>query len=151
MSYKPQTNSTINNGSFVSNGEQRERSGERLPNKGHPNTQTQDLRPSQLPGKPLDRNKNPSLQQIHPPQPPLPPSAQHSMQQTPYSTVIAQPMIYQQWTNPYESKSLDLSVYPAPHPASPLSKHLSKLLPPNDNIINFFNTLFQESGEKIAN
>ncbi len=46
---------------------------------------------------------------------------------------------------------MNLSEYPAPHPASPLSKHLNKLLPPNDNIITFFNTLFQQSGEKIAN
>jgi hypothetical protein len=46
---------------------------------------------------------------------------------------------------------MDLSPYPAPHPASPLSKHLNRLLPPNDSIINFFNSLFQETGEKITN
>ena len=43
-----------------------------------------------------------------------------------------------------------MSIYPNPHPASPLGKHLAKLLPPNDATLNFFNALLMESGEKIA-
>jgi hypothetical protein len=53
--------------------------------------------------------------------------------------------------NIYETNMLNISVYPAPHPASPLGKQLGKLVPPNDQTINFFNTLFQENSEKIVN
>lgn len=45
---------------------------------------------------------------------------------------------------------MDLSIYPMPHPASPLGKHLAKLLPPNDATVSFFNALLMESGEKIS-
>lgn len=38
---------------------------------------------------------------------------------------------------------LDMSIYPAPQPLSPLGKQLSKLMPPNDQSVNFFNNLFQ--------
>jgi hypothetical protein len=31
----------------------------------------------------------------------------------------------------YSSEDIDLSIYPAPHPISPLGKQLSKLLPHN--------------------
>ena len=41
---------------------------------------------------------------------------------------------------------MDLSIYPMPHPASPLGKNLAKLLPPNDATVNFFNALLMESG-----
>jgi hypothetical protein len=122
------------NNSFV-NENARDRSGERLPPPGHPNTMSQDIRPSQLPGKPLDRKSNLSQHQINkPPQQPAqsymtPTSPSHTRQ-----TIVS---------DPYDSQALDLSIYPAPHPASPLSKHLNKLLPPNESIINFFNTLFQ--------
>jgi len=37
---------------------------------------------------------------------------------------------------------IDLSLYPAPHPISPLGKHLGKLLPPSDQTIRFFTDLF---------
>lgn len=46
---------------------------------------------------------------------------------------------------------LNISIFPAPHPASPLGKQLGKLVPPNDQTMNFFNTLFQENSEKIVN
>lgn len=149
VSYKhPQPShpsSIVGNNSFVQE-RPRDRSGDRMPPAGHPNTMSQDLRPSQLPGKPLDRKTNLSTNQIvkppasHPPHPPL----QH------FSTPSSQ--IHENiFNDPYDPKNLDLSIYPAPHPASPLSKHLNKLLPPNESIINFFNTLFQESGQKIAN
>ena len=46
---------------------------------------------------------------------------------------------------------IDLSLYSTPHPASPLGKHLSKLIPPNDATVNFFNHLLNENGEKISN
>jgi hypothetical protein len=36
----------------------------------------------------------------------------------------------------------DLSTYPAPHPSSPLGKNIAKLIPPNEQTINFFNALF---------
>jgi hypothetical protein len=105
-----------------------------LPKRNDPKTATGDLRPSQLPtNKPYDKKNNPSLPQIppHPPQPQIP-------------VYTAQSQVYQSaWSNPYDPKQMNLNEYPAPHPASPLSKHLNKLLPPNDNIITFFNTLFQ--------
>ena len=117
-----------------------------MPAAGHPNTMSQDLRPSQLPGKPLDRKSNLSQNQIGrhaPPPPPTPPTPSASMgrQTSPPSQMTSQPQNF--WSDPYDCHSLDLSLYPAPHPASPLSKHLHKLTPPNDSIINFFNTLFQ--------
>ena len=135
-----------NNSSFTQI-EPRERSHERLPPPNHPSTMSQDLRPSQLPGKPLDRKTNMSSHQIvkqPPPQVP-PPAVYH-----PGSPKSVQ-MMQSFYNDPYDGRTLDLSVYPTPHPASPLSKHLNKLLPPNESIINFFNTLFLESGEKIAN
>jgi hypothetical protein len=127
-----------NNGSFINDA--RDRSGDRMPPVGHPSTMSQELRPSQLPGKPLDRKTNLSQNNInkHPPPPPAhnyPSSSSHIMPQS-----MVQPL-----SNPYGIQNLDLASYPAPHPASPLSKHLNKLLPPNESIINFFNTLFQES------
>ena len=124
----------------------RDRSHERMPPSNHPNTMSQDLRPSHVPGKPLDRKTNMSSHQIvkqtppqAPPQPAYYPGSPKSVHMQSF------------YSDPYDGKMLDLSIYPAPHPASPLSKHLNKLLPPNESIINFFNTLFQESGEKIAN
>lgn len=45
----------------------------------------------------------------------------------------------------------DLSTYPAPHPSSPLGKNIAKLLPPNEQTINFFNALFMQNGQKISN
>jgi hypothetical protein len=47
--------------------------------------------------------------------------------------------------NIYETQLLNTSVYPAPHSASPMGKNLAKLMPPSEQTINFFNTLFQES------
>ena len=113
---------------------------------------SQDLRPSQLPGKPLDRKSN--LSQNNFVKPPIPSSSQNSSLHIGGSSVmIPQPQVIvsQAWNDPYDSTTLDLQNYPSPHPASPLSKHLHKLLPPNESIINFFNTLFQETGDKIAN
>lgn len=110
---------------------------------------SQDLRPSNLPGKPLDRKTNLSQHNIN--KPPVPPpttvyhSPPHNHPQVNTSQQSSQ-IAAQNWTNPYDYRTLDLMSYPAPHPASPLSKHLNKLLPPNESIINFFNTLFQESG-----
>lgn len=49
------------------------------------------------------------------------------------------------------SDEIDLSVYTNPHPASPLGKHLSRLIPPNDATVNFFTHLLNENGEKISN
>ena len=107
---------------------------------------SQDLRPSQLPGKPLDRKSNLSQHNIvKPPHHHGPPS--YNQPSMPSAAPSASSQIMNQtWNDPYDSSCLDLQNYPAPHPASPLSKHLNKLLPPNENIINFFNTLFQESG-----
>ena len=59
-----------NNGSFVD--ESRDRSSERMPPAGHPSTMSQDLRPSQLPNKPLDRKSNLSQNNIN--KPPIPAS-----------------------------------------------------------------------------
>lgn len=42
----------------------------------------------------------------------------------------------------FTSQDVNLAIYPAPHPISPLGKHLSKLLPPSDHVIKFFNELF---------
>ena len=104
-----------------------------MPIAGHHNTMSQDLRPSQ--GRSMDRKTNLSQNQIN--KPPQPPSYNNS------SVSLSSQVIQQSWSDPYEPGSLDLSIYPSPHPASPLSKHLNKLLPPNESIINFFNTLFQ--------
>ena len=70
VSYKPphpqthqqQQQQPANNGSFVET--VRDRSGERMPPAGHPSTMSQDLRPSQLPGKPMDRRSNLSQHNI---------------------------------------------------------------------------------------
>ena len=69
LSYKPphppqshQQQHPPNNGSFVETG--RDRSRERMPPAGHPSTMSQDLRPSQLPGKPMDRRSNLSQHNI---------------------------------------------------------------------------------------
>lgn len=94
-----------------------------MPPPGHPNTMSQDIRPSQLPGKPLDRKSNLSQHQIN--KPPQQPTQSYM---TPTSPSHARQTIV---SDPYDSQTLDLSIYPAPHPASPLSKHLNKLLPPN--------------------
>lgn len=40
----------------------------------------------------------------------------------------------------------DLNAFPAPHPSSPLGKNIAKLIPPNEQTINFFNALFMETG-----
>lgn len=106
-----------------------------MPKRNDPKTATGDLRPSQLPSnRPYDKKNNPSLPQIQPVTPPTPQ----------FTNLAPQSHIYQSaWSNPYDPRQMNLSEYPAPHPASPLSKHLNKLLPPNDNIITFFNTLFQ--------
>lgn len=49
------------------------------------------------------------------------------------------------------SQDIDLSIYPGPHPISPTGKYLSKLLPPNEQTIKFFNEYFSEHGERITN
>lgn len=134
-----QVQSTINNGSLVNGGDTREKSGERLPKRGDPKTATGDLKPAQLPTNkpPYDKKNNPSLSQIVP-TPPPPPS------QPQYPPYTAQSQVYKSaWSNPYDPRQINLDEYPAPHPASPLSKHLNKLLPPNESIITFFNSLFQ--------
>jgi hypothetical protein len=46
----------------------------------------------------------------------------------------------------FTSQHVNLAIYPAPHPISPLGKHLSKLVPPNEQVIKFFNDLFAEPG-----
>lgn len=53
--------------------------------------------------------------------------------------------------NFYETHNLNISLYPAPHPASPLGKNLAKLVPPSEQAFNFFTSLFQENSEKIVN
>jgi hypothetical protein len=45
---------------------------------------------------------------------------------------------------------LNLSAYPCPHPSSPLSEHLSRLSPPNDETLTFFQTLFVQPSDKIT-
>jgi len=110
---------------------------------------SQELRPSNIQGKPLDRKTNLSQHNIN--KPPVPPApAYHSPPHypPPQANISQQSsqIVAQTWNHPYDYRTLDLMSYPAPHPASPLSKHLNKLLPPNESIINFFNTLFQESG-----
>ena len=157
VSYKHPPPPPQNNGSFVETA--RDRSAERMPPVGHPSTMSQDLRPSQLPNKPMDRKSNLSQHNIV--RPPVPQNTHDRNERNSYTspsainpnTSISQSsqVIPQTWSDPYDIQTLDLSCFPAPHPASPLSKHLNKLLPPNESIINFFNTLFQETGEKIAN
>lgn len=132
VSYKPphptQSHVTANNSFMV--GDSRDKSSERMPPLGHPNTMSQDLRPSNLPGKPLDRRSNLSQNQIVKPPPPPPP--QHIPLPNNLPTPSSQAQTAQSyWNDPYDSRALDLTIYPAPHPASPLSKHLNKLLPPN--------------------
>jgi hypothetical protein len=73
------------------------------------------------------------------------------MSQTLTQQSLNQLMISPTATVTYEASTLDLSLYPAPHHACPLGKQLGKLLPPNDSTINFFNSLFTESGDKIVN
>ena len=100
---------------------------------------SQDLRPSQLPAKPMDRKSNLSQHNIV--KPPTPHQNSVERNNNSYTTpsshahiTIAQSsqVTTQSWGgDPYDGKVLDLSNYPAPHPASPLSKHLNKLLPPN--------------------
>ena len=152
VSYKPphppahQHQQHANNGSFVDNA--RDRSGERMPPVGHPSTMSQDLRPSQLPNKPMDRRSNLSQNNIARPPPPQNSVERSNASYAGPSSSIAQmaqssQVMGHSWNDPYDFQTLDLSNYPAPHPASPLSKHLNKLLPPNESIINFFNTLFQ--------
>lgn len=139
----------MNNGSFVDSA--RDRSGERMPPSNHPNIMSQDLRPSQLPNKPMDRRSNLSQQNIvKPPHPQQSSVERNNSYVAPSSTHVSQAsmvqssqVMVQNWSDPYDLNTLDLSIFPAPHPASPLSKHLNKLLPPNESIINFFNTLFQ--------
>jgi len=46
----------------------------------------------------------------------------------------------------FTSQHINLTIYPAPHPISPLGKHLSKLVPPNEQVTKFFNDLFAEPG-----
>ena len=43
----------------------------------------------------------------------------------------AQHQLHNNQVNPFTSMDINLAVYPAPHPISPLGKHLSKLVPPN--------------------
>lgn len=43
-------------------------------------------------------------------------------------------------------EEMDLNLYQMPHPASPLGKHLAKLLPANESTVAFFNALLMESG-----
>jgi len=45
---------------------------------------------------------------------------------------------------------LNLSSYLCPHPSSPLSEHLSRLIPPNDETLGFFQTLFVQASDKIT-
>lgn len=59
----------------------------------------------------------------------------------PQST-ISNLRVHQQQSYPITSQDINLSVYPAPHPISPLGKHLAKLTPPNDQVIKFFTELF---------
>ena len=101
-----------------------------MPPPGHPNTMSQDLRPSQLPNKPLDRRSNLSQHNIIKPPMPAPSVPVEKNSSFTQWTNNSQPMA-QNWNDPYDGRTLDLSNYPAPHPASPLSKHLNKLLPPN--------------------
>lgn len=70
-----------------------------------------------------------------------------SYPQSTMANIRGQPQQYQ----PITSQDINLSVYPAPHPISPLGKHLSKLTPPNDQVIKFFTELFSEHSDKIAN
>ena len=124
-------------GNYVEN--VRDRSGERLPPANHPSTMSQDLRPSQLPAKPMDRRSNLSQHNIV--KPPTPHQNSVERNNNSYTTPSSHAHIAmaqssqvttQSWVgDPYDAKVLDLSNYPAPHPASPLSKHLNKLLPPN--------------------
>ena len=107
---------------------------------------SQDLRPSNVPGKPLDRKTNMSQHNINKPPVPPPAPAYHSPPHHPPQANMSQQssqIVAQTWSNPYDYRNIDLNTFPAPHAASPLSKHLKKLLPPNESIINFFNTLFQ--------
>ena len=44
---------------------------------------------------------------------------------------------------------LKLENFPYPPTSNPLSEHLSKLYPPEDSTVNFFQTLFNQQSEKI--
>lgn len=53
------------------------------------------------------------------------------------------------FSSPYEDP-INLAHYSAPNPSAPMSRQLSKLLPPEDSTISFFNSLFQENSAKIV-
>ena len=82
-------------------------------------------------------------------------SSRANLQNDPFSSFPQSTMgnirAQQQQYQPITSQDINLSVYPAPHPISPLGKHLSKLTPPNDQVIKFFTELFSEHSDKIAN
>ena len=45
---------------------------------------------------------------------------------------------------------INLGSYPCPHLSNPLNEHLSKLNPPNDTTLQFFQALFTQTSERIA-
>lgn len=68
----------------------------------------------------------------------------------PQTPTYAQPVQPQQVADPPLVSRLNLSSYPCPHPSSPLSEHLSRLNPPNDETLTFFQTLFVQASDKIT-
>lgn len=143
---------SINNASFTSDREiNKERSLDRgsLPARNDPKSSTMvDLRPSNAP--PPAIRKPPGSQM--PSAIERPPVQKSSFaEDTVKQSSVGQGQPVEIVKNIYETNMLNISIYPAPHPASPLGKQLGKLVPPNDQTINFFNTLFQENSEKIVN
>ena len=143
------TNSNLNTSTLTND---RDKSADRLPPRGHQNTITvPELRPSNLPN---NKGKSP----IPAPfiqQPKEQHHVVHSRVQSDEEMVMVRkshaPVVEEVEKNPFEIQNLNTNLYPAPHPASPLGKQLSKLLPPNEATNSFFNTLFQEPSEKIIN
>jgi len=147
------TNNINNNTSFTS---ERDKSSERLPPRGHQTTNTMiELRPSTTATQaPVIPRKNIGSQQnINIPIAPSPINNIQHPNQSFNNVSVNQSFVNVNKSSlnaahylSYEVSSLDLSIYPAPHPQCPLAKQLAKLLPPNDSVINFLKTLFSEPG-----
>lgn len=60
------------------------------------------------------------------------------------------PTVSQPVAEPTLLSRLNLSSFMCPHPSSPLSEHLSRLVPPNDETLTFFQTLFVQTSDKIT-
>ena len=143
----------IGNRSFTGDKDTKDKSIERmgatdkLPPKNHQiSTTMMELRPSNLPNP--NRKVNPASQNNTPMHSAekkisrLSPKAAGKEESFTKSFVQTSSPIYQEELVSYSISELDLSLYNAPHSASPLSKQLSRLSDPKDETITFFTTFF---------